>query len=88
MNETKGLCEHMAKTQMLAKFLGMLVFSPNWGLANGSPSDDAENENEDMSLLPIDINECIRAAWDQYRLIVVVPWVIQFLGMMKWYVFD
>eukprot|EP00571_Detonula_confervacea_P000080 CAMPEP_0172324684 /NCGR_PEP_ID=MMETSP1058-20130122/51971_1 /TAXON_ID=83371 /ORGANISM="Detonula confervacea, Strain CCMP 353" /LENGTH=1077 /DNA_ID=CAMNT_0013041025 /DNA_START=44 /DNA_END=3273 /DNA_ORIENTATION=+ len=84
VNETKGLCELIAKTQMLAKFLGMLVFSPNWDMSNGSSAADLLSENEDINLPPINIKECIEAAWKQYRLVVVVPWVVQFLGMMKW----
>ena len=39
VKETKDLCEYMAKTQTLAKFLGMLDFSPNWELAADSIPD-------------------------------------------------
>ena len=78
VNDTKGLCEHISKTQMLAKFLGMLVFSPNW---------DVSAEVEDTTnLAPINIKECIEIAWKQMRLVVVIPWVVQYLRMMKWYV--
>ena len=81
VNETKGLCDHIAKTQMLAKFLGMIAFSPNYDLAADSISD----RGEDTNIPPINIKECIDAAWKQRRLVIVLPWVVQFLGMMKWY---
>ena len=78
VNDTKGLCDHIAKTQMLAKFLGMLEFSPNWNMSSSSV------ENMDVSLPPIKIKESIEAAWAQSRLVIVLPWVVQFLSMMKW----
>ena len=89
VNDTKGLCQHISKTQLLAKFLGLLVFGPNWDLTNGDSSaslmsSDME-ENFDDNLPPINIKKIIEAAWKEYRLIVVVPWVVQFLGMIKWY---
>jgi len=84
VNETKGLCEHIAKTQMLAKFLGMLVFSPNWNLSSVSATTNLTSGNMDINLPPINIKECIEGAWKQSRLVIVIPWVVQFLGMMKW----
>lgn len=87
VNATKGLCEHISKTQMFAKFLGMLVFSPNWDLSGENSSPDAIVEHEEVSnLSPINVKDFIESAWKQFRLIVVIPWVVQYLGMMKWYV--
>ncbi|KAL9188571.1 hypothetical protein ACHAXT_006949 [Thalassiosira profunda] len=80
VNETKGLCDHMARTQMLAKYLGLLVFSPNWDISAGNGSDSPSIDN----LPPIDVKGAVEDAWEQSRLIAVVPWVIQFLAMMKW----
>ena len=83
VNDTKGLCEHISKTQMLAKFLGMLVFSPNWNVSSCSVQAEVEDTT---NLAPINIKECIEIAWKQMRLVVVIPWVVQYLRMMKWYV--
>lgn len=80
VNETKGLCTHIAKTQMVAKFLGIIVFSPNYGI----PGDSISSIREEIPV--IDILDCIGAAWNQHRLVIVIPCVVQFLGMMKWYV--
>ena len=85
-NETKGLCEHIAKTQMLAKFLGLLVFSPNWDLLSHGKnvSADLGSGNIDINLPPVNIKEFVEEAWKRYRLALVIPWVVQFLGMMEW----
>ena len=87
VNATKGLCEHISKTQMLAKFLGLLVFSSNWDFSDDNSSSDSIVEHEEVSnLSPINVKNCIESAWKHFRLIVVIPWVVQYLGMMKWYV--
>lgn len=80
VNETKGLCTHIAKTQMVAKFLGIIEFSPNYGI----PGDSISSIREEIPV--IDVLDCIGVAWHQRRLVMVIPWVVQFLGMMKWYV--
>lgn len=82
VDEVKGLCDHLAKTQMLAKFLGLLVFSPNWDLSTV----DLSSGNNNVNMAPVNIKESVQSAWEQSRLVAVIPWVVQFLGMIKWYV--
>lgn len=84
INETKGLCEHIAKTALLAKFLGLLEFSPNWNLSGGNVTADLATETADTRLPPIDIKNSIVEAWDRSRLVIAIPWMMQYLGMMKW----
>lgn len=79
-NETKGLCLHIAKLQLLAKFLGLLVFSPKWGLSSEGGCDVSDSD----SLPPLDLKMQITNAWNNYRLVVVIPWVVKFLDMMRW----
>jgi len=79
-NETKGLCLHVAKLQLLAKFLGLLVFSPNWDLSSEREYDVSGVD----SLPPLDLKMHIVNAWNNYRLVVVIPWVVEFLSMMRW----
>lgn len=81
VNEAKDLYDYIAKTQMLAKFLGMLDFSPNWDIAADSIADIGEY----TKISAIKVKKCIELAWAQHRLVVVVPWVVQYLEMMKWY---
>ncbi len=79
-NETKGLCLHISKLQLLAKFLGLLVFSPNWDLSSEREYDVSDVD----SLPPLDLKMHIINAWNDYRLVVVIPWVVKFLSMMRW----
>ena len=73
-NQVKGLCDHMAKTQMVALFLGLLVFSPNWSVPSC------------LHQVPpsFDLLQCIEDGWVHRRLVIVIPWVVQFLSMLKW----
>lgn len=84
VNETKNIFDNIAKTQMLAKFLGMLDFSPNWNI----PDDSISDSGCDMISPPINVMKCIEEAWIHRRLVVVIPWVTQYLAMMKWYADD
>ena len=82
VNDTKGLCQYIAKMMMLAKFLGLLVFSPNWSVN----VEDIASENSVClnEVPPIDLKQQIETAWKQYRLVVVIPWVVEYLKMMTW----
>ena len=87
VNETKGLCQHIAKTMLLAKFLGLLVFSPNWTVTEIGPADSSTRlpYNYEDTTGPINLIEQLESAWREYRLVIVVPWVVAFLKMMTWY---
>ena len=81
VNDTKGLCHHLAKTIMVAKFLGLLVFSPNWTVGEESALTDDFAHNETTSF---DLKQQIEKAWIEYRLVTVIPWVVEFLKMMRY----
>jgi hypothetical protein len=86
VTDIKGLCQHITKTMMLAKFLGLLVFSPNWSITEGG-SLEAKAEVIPLSnheAPPIDLKEQIQKAWREYRLVIVIPWVVEFLKMATW----
>ena len=87
VNETKGLCQHIAKTILLAKFLGLLVFSPNWTVTEIGPADSSTRlpYNYEDTTGPINLIEQLESAWREYRLVIVIPWVVAFLKMMTWY---
>jgi hypothetical protein len=86
VNDTKGLCQHIEKTRMMAKFLGLLVFSPYWNISGSdSLADTAEMGSVScIELPPIDIKGHIESAWKGHRLVLVIPWVVEFLKMMTW----
>lgn len=86
MNVTKGLCQHIEKTKMLAKFLGLIVLSPYWSISDlDSSADTTETGSVScIELPPIDIKGHIESAWKEHRLVIVIPWVVEFLKMMTW----
>jgi hypothetical protein len=86
VNDTKGLCQHIEKIKMLAKFLGLLVLSPYWSTTDlDSSADTTEMVSVScIELPPIDIKGHIESAWKEYRLVIVIPWVVEFLKMMTW----
>eukprot|EP00804_Cyclotella_cryptica_P021973 CCRYP_000916-RA/>CCRYP_000916-RA protein AED:0.00 eAED:0.00 QI:177/1/1/1/1/1/2/2149/738 len=86
VNDTKGLCQHIEKTRMLAKFLGLVVLSPYWSITNLDSSTDTTDMGSvsSIELPPVDIKGHIESAWKEYRLVIVIPWVVEFLKMMTW----
>lgn len=86
VNETKGLCNHLAKTRMLAKFLGLLVFSPDWTFSGSDSASDTAKlvRTGGTEIPPIDLKRQVEMAWKDYRLAIVIPWVVEFLKMMTW----
>lgn len=85
--EERSSVEYVSKMQLLAKFLGMLEFSPNWYL---NPEAEKINSTSSYSkalkeiepLLPI--FEFVEDAWRNRNLFTLVPWVLSFLEMMIW----
>lgn len=86
VNDTKGLCNHLAKTIMVAKFLGLLVFSPNWTIGEGKPcvSSTITKGFAYNEMASFDLKRQIENAWMEYRLVMVIPWVVEFLKMMRY----
>ena len=80
MNETKGLCLRISKLQLIAKFLGLLVFGPNWGMT----SEEQVCISDTNSLSPLDLKARITSSWNDYRLVIDIPWIVKFLSMMRW----
>ena len=86
VNDTKGLCNHLAKTIMVAKFLGLLVFSPNWTIGEGKPcvSSTITKGFAYNEMASFDLKRQIENAWMEYRLVIVIPWAVEFLKMMRY----
>lgn len=81
-NDTKGLEQRICQLQLLAKFLGLIVFSPNWMMNYHVPEDP-------LSLAPyytpvIPINILIEEAYKQHRLLLIIPWCCSYLRMITW----
>jgi hypothetical protein len=66
---------------MLAKFLGMLIFSPNWYIEDISITG---TENLRITTPTVPINAIIQEACNNGKLIIVLPWILSYLWMMSW----
>ena len=97
--DARGFEDRVLKLQMLSKFLGMLVFSPGWDLstnANAGVASSAKGSNtidsdakESLANLnctnPImDVRKYVEEGWRNCRLIVTIPWVVEYLRMATW----
>lgn len=80
-HEDKGLERRISELKMLSKFLGLLVFSPNWNVN----ARDVIGDSLCHHFAPvIPINNIVKDAYKEGNLILVVPWVLNFLRMMSW----
>uniref|UniRef100_A0A7S1BNA0 Codanin-1 C-terminal domain-containing protein n=1 Tax=Corethron hystrix TaxID=216773 RepID=A0A7S1BNA0_9STRA len=94
IKDPRGLQERLLTTKLLAKFVAYIIFSPGWTLAedNNMSADvdseanqtDADSLLEQYSQTGFPLKELVLDAWRQRRLIAVIPWVIEYLRMMKW----
>lgn len=88
-SQIKGLQDRLAKLQVLAKFLGTLLFSPNWhksgltGILNAMSADEAGIwiGTIDIKLPLVDL---IVEARNQNKLLCTIPWILELLRMVKW----
>ena len=79
--EDRGLERRISEMRMLSKFLGLLVFSPNWNVS----ARDLVEETVTQHFTPIiPINNIIKDAYKEGTLIPCIPWVLDFLRMMSW----
>ncbi|KAI2500460.1 hypothetical protein MHU86_14005 [Fragilaria crotonensis] len=88
--DLKGILDRMMKLQLLAKFLGVLLFSPNWhtsavsGVLNSVSNDEISiwTGATELSILPL--LEVISKAKNKQHLLSTIPWVLELLRMAKW----
>ena len=87
-NQPEGIEKRILDTQLLAKFLGYLVFSPNWrsGQVESTGLDTPSTMNGMKQLYSLDINldVLLSDAWNQSTLISFIPWVVELLYMARW----
>lgn len=70
--------------RLLAKFLGLIVFLPYSRPEMSLPQNIVETEVSVRSKVmpPLNIHKCVVDAHKSHRLVVTIPWVVKFLGMM------
>lgn len=76
------------KLQLVARFLGYLIFSPNWHEAGIDSSKIQAIELADglqqLESLGLSLLSQMEQAWGKGQLIITVPWVTELLRMAKW----
>ena len=77
-NDSRGLEQRVRELQLLAKFLGLLAFSPNWDIK------ESETTVFDYFTPVIPINEIIEDGYTKGILVSIIPWILDFLWMMSW----
>jgi hypothetical protein len=94
--DTNALEQRISKLRLLAKFLGVLVFSPNWilvadvdtssGATNASTSSLSSEaiSHLDASKPILPLQDYIEAGWTNSHISSVIPWVTDFLFMTQW----
>ncbi|CAM9099606.1 unnamed protein product [Ectocarpus sp. 6 AP-2014] len=87
----RGFTGIMVKLKVLAKFLGLLTFSPNWGISvldstssRHEPPLASANEQAHTTGCPLPLEAYLDHAWSTAGLMGAVPWMADFLRMMKW----
>lgn len=77
-----GLEERTLEMKLLARFLGVLVFSPNW-LSNPSTGMSQCGLGQ-LAAIDLRITEYLETAWPNDSLITAVPWVVDLLKLATW----
>lgn len=76
------------KLQLIARFLGYLVFSPNWheaGIDSSKIQFIALTDGlEQLQSLGLSLLAQMEHAWGKGQLIATVPWVTELLRLSKW----
>lgn len=74
--------------QLVARFLGVLIFSPNWQASESQMSSTVLSESSDgfvqLGACGLSIIEVVEKAWTSRSLVAVVPWVVEILRMTTW----
>ncbi|CAB9509839.1 expressed unknown protein [Seminavis robusta] len=94
-NQETPLEEKMLKLQMLARFLGVIVFCPSWQEVSGKSTSVLQKGSDvaPVDLLHqlqrdptggLDLLDAVRASQNAGTLSLTTPWVIEFLKMASW----
>jgi hypothetical protein len=94
-NHSATTCDiekRLMNLQIFARFLGYLVFSPNWD--DGADMDptsrniikptQAADALEQLDSLGLSVDKALHDAWREGHLVEVIPWVTELLKMAKW----
>ncbi len=78
----------ITKLQLVARFLGFLIFSPNWhetGIDVGKVQSLASTDGlQQLESLGVSVVSHVEDAWSGGQLIATIPWATELLRMAKW----
>jgi hypothetical protein len=86
----KGIQDRLMKLQLLAKFLGVLLFSPNWhtsaisGVLSSVSNDEISVWTGATELSMFPLSDVIEKAKTKHHLLSTIPWILELLRMAKW----
>jgi hypothetical protein len=87
---TNNLERRIMDLQLFARFLGFLMFSPNW---HGTGIDSSKMQSSTMLLtdglqqlesLDLSLTTILEEAWKEGHTVSTVPWITELLKMAKW----
>jgi hypothetical protein len=86
---TSNMDRHLEDLCLLARFLGLLILSPNWHssrllLGEGQSRSLAYDELLRLRFGGEDVDMMLRKAWRLGRMASVVPWLVEMLRMSVW----
>jgi hypothetical protein len=86
---TTGLEKRALDLQMTARFLGALVFSPNWSSEavdwkKIQPAPVVDTGLRTLDSIGLPLAKMVLEAWEGGFLLLVVPWTTELLKMSKW----
>jgi hypothetical protein len=85
-----GLEKRTLDLELLARFLGFLIFSPNWHVENIDlnklkPCIHSLDHGLDLlEAIGLPLSKLIKESWDGGYTFLIIPWVTELLKMSKW----
>jgi hypothetical protein len=84
--ETLEKC--LMELRMLARFLGVLLFSPNWRSTASTRTHEVASHALDglrqLTSSGLSVIDAVESAQDDRNLVLVIPWVVELLRMTAW----
>jgi hypothetical protein len=86
----KDFEKRLMDLQLVARFLGVLVFSPNWQAsgtelaAYGTIRTESSDGLIQLGASGLSVVGAVEKAWKSSNLVSVVPWVVEILRMATW----
>ena len=78
----------LTELRLLSRFLGFLIFSPNWRTSDIDSSKfrpvGLQNGINQLENIGLPVDKMVQDAWNKGYAVTVIPWVTDLLKMAKW----